>query len=59
MGQKRHTPEQIIRKLREAEVEIARGQTAVEAEGRRIPRSPGCAEEYSPPLNPIYLRSCS
>ena len=27
MGRKRHTAEQIIRKLREAEVELARGQT--------------------------------
>jgi putative transposase len=27
MGQKRHTPEQIIGKLREAEVEIGRGAT--------------------------------
>jgi transposase-like protein len=26
MGRKRHTPEQIIRKLREAEVELAKGQ---------------------------------
>jgi len=25
MGRKRHTPEQIIRKLREAEVELGRG----------------------------------
>ena len=31
MGQKRHTPEQIIRKLRQAEVELAKGQSAVEA----------------------------
>ncbi len=30
MGQKRHTPEQIIRKLREAEVELAKGQSTVE-----------------------------
>ena len=30
MGQKRHTPEQIIRKLRQAEVELAKGQSAVE-----------------------------
>jgi len=28
MARKRHTPEQIIRKLREAEVELAKGQTA-------------------------------
>ncbi len=28
MGRKRHTPEQIIRKLREAEVGLAKGQTA-------------------------------
>jgi transposase-like protein len=27
MPRKRHTPEQIIRKLREAEVELAKGQT--------------------------------
>jgi hypothetical protein len=26
MGRKRHTPEQIIRKLREAEVALAKGQ---------------------------------
>ena len=31
MPRKRHTPEQIIRKLREAEVELAKGQTTVEA----------------------------
>jgi transposase-like protein len=30
MGQKRHTPEQIIRKLRQAEVELSKGQSAVE-----------------------------
>jgi len=30
MPRKRHTPEQIIRKLREAEVELAKGQTAGE-----------------------------
>ncbi len=28
MPRKRHTPEQIIRKLREAEVGLAKGQTA-------------------------------
>ena len=28
MSRKRHTPEQIIRKLREAEVGLAKGQTA-------------------------------
>jgi len=27
MGRKRHSPEQIIRKLREAEVELSKGQT--------------------------------
>ncbi len=27
MSRKRHTPEQIIRKLREAEVELSKGQT--------------------------------
>jgi putative transposase len=31
MGQKRHTPEQIIQKLRRAEVEIAQGATVAEA----------------------------
>ncbi len=30
MSRKRHTPEQIIRKLREAEVELAKGQAAVD-----------------------------
>ncbi len=30
MGRKHHTPEQIIRKLREAEVELARGQSTAE-----------------------------
>ena len=30
MGRKRHTAEQIIRKLREAEVELAKGQTAAD-----------------------------
>ena len=30
MGRKRHTPEQIIRKLREAEVELAKGVTAAQ-----------------------------
>ena len=31
MARKRHTPEEIIRKLREAEVELARGQSAPQA----------------------------
>ena len=31
MGQKRHTPEQIVQKLRRAEVEIAQGATVAEA----------------------------
>ncbi len=30
MARKRHTPEQIIRKLREAEVELAKGETMVD-----------------------------
>ena len=30
MARKRHTPEEIIRKLREAEVELAKGQTTGE-----------------------------
>ncbi|MDE0079001.1 MAG: hypothetical protein OXO50_15885 [Caldilineaceae bacterium] len=35
MAKKRHTPEQVINKLREAEVAIAEGNTATEA-ARRI-----------------------
>ena len=35
MGRRKHTPEQIINKLREAEVAIAEGSTVVEA-SRRI-----------------------
>ena len=31
MGQKRHTPEQIIHKLREAEVELGKGATVAQA----------------------------
>ncbi len=30
MHRKRHTPEQIIRKLREAEVELAKGHTTID-----------------------------
>ncbi len=30
MPRKRHTPEQIMRRLREAEVELAKGQTTVD-----------------------------
>ena len=30
MPRKRHTPEQVIRKLREAEVELAKGQTTAD-----------------------------
>jgi putative transposase len=30
MARKRHTPEQIVRKLREAEVELAKGQTTAD-----------------------------
>ena len=30
MGRKRHTPEQIIRMLREAEVELAKGRTTTD-----------------------------
>ncbi len=30
MPRRRHTPEQIIRKLREAEVELAKGETTVD-----------------------------
>ena len=35
MAKKRHTPEQVINKLREAEVSIAEGSTVAEA-ARRI-----------------------
>ena len=35
MGRRRHTPEQVINKLREAEVAIAEGSTVAEA-SRRI-----------------------
>ena len=31
MANKRHTPEQVVRKLREAEVELARGATVKDA----------------------------
>ena len=34
MARKRHTPEQVINKLREAEVAIAEGSTVAEAAGR-------------------------
>ena len=40
MARKRCTPEQIIRKLREAEVGLAQGQTVAE-----VCRSPGVAEQ--------------
>ncbi len=40
MGRKHHTPEQIIRKLREAEVELARGQSTAE-----VARKLGIAEQ--------------
>ncbi len=40
MGRKRHTAEQIIRKLREAEVELSKGQTTGE-----VARKLGIAEQ--------------
>ncbi len=40
MGRKRRTPEQIIRKLREAEVELAKGQSTAE-----VARKLGIAEQ--------------
>jgi putative transposase len=40
MGRKRHTPEQIIWKLREAEVKLAKGQPMAE-----IARKPGITEQ--------------
>ena len=40
MARKRHTPEQIIRRLREAEVALAQGQTVA-----RVCRSLGVAEQ--------------
>ncbi len=42
MPRRRHTPEQVIRKLREAEVELAKGLTTYTRDrvpGRRIHRS--------------------
>jgi transposase-like protein len=42
MGRKRHTAEQIIRKLREAEVELAKGQTTVD-----VVRKLGITEQTS------------
>jgi len=41
MGKKRHTPEQIINKLREAEVELARGMKVPEVCDRRGSRIAG------------------
>lgn len=43
MGKKRHTPEQIINKLREAEVELARGMKVPEVCDRRGSRIAGDA----------------
>ena len=40
MSKKRHTPEEIIRKLREAEVALAQGQTVV-----RVSRQLGITEQ--------------
>ena len=40
MARKRHTPEQIIRRLREAEVALSQGETVA-----RICRSLGVAEQ--------------
>jgi transposase-like protein len=40
MARKRHTPEQIIRRLREAEVALVQGQTVA-----RVCRSLGVAEQ--------------
>ena len=40
MGRKHHTPEQSIRKLREAEVELAKGQSTAE-----VARKLGIAEQ--------------
>ena len=39
MGRKRHTREQIIRKLREAEVQLAKGQPMVEVARELEPAS--------------------
>ena len=46
MPRKRHTPEQVIRKLREAEVELAKGQTTAD-----VARKLGIAEQ-------TYYRWC-
>ena len=47
MGRKRSTPEQIIRKLREAEVELAKGQPMVE-----VARKLGITEQTYYRLHP-------
>jgi DNA-binding CsgD family transcriptional regulator len=54
MGRKRHTPEQIIRKLREAEVELAKGQPMVE-----VARKLGITEQtyYLYGLLPLVKRN--
>jgi hypothetical protein len=43
MARKRHTPEQIIRMLREAEVELAKGRTTTD-----VVRKLGIAEQSIP-----------
>ena len=48
MRKKRHTPEEIIRKLREAEVALAQGQTAVQVSPSPRPVLVSCAA-FSPP----------
>ena len=56
MGRKRHTPEQIIAKLREAEIELAKGQTALEVVRKlgstEHPQSDRCGRRPDPSVGP-------
>jgi transposase-like protein len=49
IAQKRHTPDQIIRRLREVEVALAQGQTVA-----RVCRSVGVAEQTFHPWRNEY-----
>ena len=54
MGRTRHTAEQIIAKLREAEIELAKGQKTAEViratQGREEPRSGGSLAGFFSPV---------
>ena len=52
MAKRRHTPEQVINKLRKAEVAIAEGSTTLGAAGRRRLR-PSCLPTLSPCLSEL------